>query len=75
MDTPTQQVDPATQQAEAAAAQAQQLAQQQDVQALQAQAQGDTAALMARYGTRLGLAGVSTGSPTFSPANGRGPAV
>ena len=35
-------------------------AQQQQVTALQTQAQSDTASLMARYGTKLALAGMST---------------
>lgn len=34
-------------------------AQQQQIGALQTQAQGDTAALMARFGTRLALAGTT----------------
>lgn len=38
-------------------------AEQQNVAALTQQAQGDTASLMARYGTRLALAGQTTGSP------------
>ena len=42
-------------------------AQQQQVTTLQEQAQGDTASLMARYGTKLALAGMST--PTATAAN------
>jgi hypothetical protein len=34
----------------------------------QAQAQGDTAAIMARYGTRLALAGSSTAPMSASPS-------
>lgn len=34
-----------------------------NIAALTTQAQGDTAALMARYGTRLALAGTASGSP------------
>lgn len=37
----------------------QQQAQQANVDQLQIQSQGDTAAIMARYGTRLALAGTS----------------
>lgn len=47
-------------------AQEQQQAQADQVAALQTQAQGDTATLMARYGTRLALAG--TGAPAAAPA-------
>jgi hypothetical protein len=36
-------------------------AQQQQISALQTQAQGDTAALMAQYGTRLALAPTGVG--------------
>jgi hypothetical protein len=39
----------------------QQAAQQQQISALQTQAQGDTAALMAQYGTRLALAPTGAG--------------
>jgi hypothetical protein len=41
----------------------QQQAQQQQVTALQTQAQGDTAALMAQYGTRLALGGAPASAP------------
>lgn len=38
-------------------------AQQAKMMALQSQAQGDTASLMARYGTRLAMSGATSGSP------------
>jgi hypothetical protein len=38
------------------------------ITALQTQAQGDTASLMARYGTRLALAGAVGGSPLMPAA-------
>lgn len=41
----------------------QQQAQQDLVNSLQNQTAGDTASLMARYGTRLAMAGASSGSP------------
>ena len=41
----------------------QQQAQQTQITTLQTQAEGDTAALMARYGTRLALAGTSSPAP------------
>lgn len=43
-------------------------AQQDHLKALQVEAQGDTASLMARYGTRLALAGAM--SPSGSPLMG-----
>lgn len=49
----------------------QQQAQADQVRALQTQAQGDTASLMARYGTRLALAGAmgtGGGTPMFAGA-------
>lgn len=49
----------------------QQQAQADQVRALQTQAQGDTASLMARYGTRLALAGAmgtGGGSPLLTGA-------
>lgn len=58
MDAPQLQTDPLL-------AQLQQTAQQQQNEALQQQAQGDTASLMARYGTRLALSGATM--PSFSP--------
>jgi hypothetical protein len=54
----------------------QQQAQQQQVSALQTQASGDTAALMAQYGTRLALAGASpTMAPSAAPVAVRAPSV
>jgi hypothetical protein len=44
-------------------AQEQATAQQQQVTPLQTQAQGDTASLMARYGTRLALGGAPASAP------------
>jgi hypothetical protein len=49
-----------------ALAQEQQQAQDELVKSLQTQAAGDTASIMARYGTRLALAG--TGVPMPAPA-------
>jgi hypothetical protein len=37
-----------------------------NIKALSVQAEGDTASLMARYGTRLALAGVAGGSPLMA---------
>lgn len=48
-------------------AQEQQQAQNDLVQSLQTQAQGDTASLMARYGTRLAMSGVAAASPMSAP--------
>jgi hypothetical protein len=46
----------------------QQQAQTDLITSLQAQTQGDTASLMARYGTQLAMAGTGSGSPlTVSP--------
>ena len=45
-------------------AQEQAAAQQQQAAALQTQAQGDTAALMAQYGTRLALSGTGISTPS-----------
>jgi hypothetical protein len=54
-------------------AQEQQQAQDSLVSNLQAETQGDTASLMARYGTRLAMAGGASGSPLsaspFTPAS------
>lgn len=57
--------------------QEQQQAQNDLVQSMQTQAQSDTAALMARYGTRLAVSGAASASPlstsppsTVSPVNG-----
>ena len=47
----------------------QQQAQQEQLKALQTQASGDTAALMARYGTKLALAGMSSPSTPNSSSN------
>ena len=48
-------------------------AQQTLINSLQTQAQGDTAALMARYGTKLALA--NSGMAPMSPAASTTPAV
>lgn len=45
-----------------------QQAQKAQVDALQTQAESDTASLMARYGTKLALSGLS---PTSNPAAGK----
>lgn len=59
-DPPPQTVDPnlAVEQAQA---------NNDQIKALQTQSQGDTAALMARYGTRLALAGTGI-APAAAPA-------
>ena len=49
----------------------QQQAQNDLVQSLQQQASGDTASLMARYGTRLAMAGAASGSPLSVAPAGR----
>lgn len=41
----------------------QQQAQNDLIKSLQAQTQGDTASLMAKYGTRLAMSGAVSGSP------------
>ena len=48
----------------------QQQAQSDLVASLQTQAQGDTASLMARYGTRLAMAGTMSGSPLSMKTGG-----
>lgn len=48
----------------------QQAAQREQMQALQVEAQMDTAALMARYGTAMAFSG-GPGSPLLGPALGR----
>lgn len=55
---PTMQAQQIPQQTDPNLVAEQQQAQQQQVSALQTQAQGDTAALMARYGTKLALSGL-----------------
>jgi hypothetical protein len=52
----------------------QQRADADNVAALQVEAQGDTASLMARYGTRLALAGAVGGSPLM-PASANNPGL
>ena len=49
-----------------------QQAQQDQVRQLQIQASADTSNLMARYGTKLALAGVMPTQPGTSPAVGTG---
>jgi hypothetical protein len=46
----------------------QQQAQTNLMSSLQGEAQGDTASLMARYGTRLAMAGANSGSPLVTVA-------
>lgn len=50
-----------------------QQAQSADVTALQQEAQGDSASLMARYGTRLAIAGGSSGTPSVSGSTSGNP--
>lgn len=48
--------------------QEQQQAQDSLIRGLHAQTQGDTASLMARYGTQLAMAGAAGGSPLATPS-------